>query len=146
VTVDSHRAWRPVRAPGAMRVLTGPCGVLALAAPVVALVALVDPNEPGHYPTCPFLLFTGLFCPGCGALRAVHALAHGRVDEALGLNPLVVVASLWLVVEWAGWVTRRLTGRPRTTMAPAWVLWCVLATIVAFGVLRNLPGFAFLAP
>ena len=34
------------------------------------VVAVLDPNEPGHYPTCPFLRLTGLGVPGCGSLAA----------------------------------------------------------------------------
>ena len=44
----------------------------------LATLATVDPNQPGHYPTCPFLATTGFYCPGCGALRAVHDLLHGE--------------------------------------------------------------------
>ena len=43
-----------------------------------AYVANVDPNVAGHYPTCPILAVTGWYCPGCGTLRAVHALAQSR--------------------------------------------------------------------
>lgn len=43
----------------AARGLRAPAGVLVAAAAVVAFVAVVDPNEQGHYPTCPFLALTG---------------------------------------------------------------------------------------
>ncbi|MFC7733202.1 DUF2752 domain-containing protein [Actinomadura keratinilytica] len=69
------------------RALVGPGIVLAAAAAGVALVSVVDPHEPGHYPTCPLLWATGLYCPGCGGLRMVNSLTHGRVGEAFGLNP-----------------------------------------------------------
>ena len=123
-----------------------PLGVAALAAAAVTTVALVEPNESGHYPTCPFLAVTGQFCPGCGALRAVHALAHGDVGTALGLNVLVVAAVVPLVVMWARWARRSWTGAPRTTAAPAAVLWSLLVVVVVFGVLRNIPAFDWLAP
>ena len=123
-----------------------PLGVAALAAAAVTTVAVVDPNEAGHYPTCPFLAVTGEFCPGCGALRAVHALAHGDVGTALGLNVLVVAAVVPLVVTWALWVRRLWTGAPRARVAPAPVLWSLLVVVLAFGVLRNVPAFDWLAP
>ncbi len=28
-----------------------------------AYVGTVDPNAPGHYPVCPLLHYTGLYCP-----------------------------------------------------------------------------------
>ncbi|GAB3598794.1 DUF2752 domain-containing protein [Angustibacter peucedani] len=123
----------------------GPVGAAAAAAAVTAYVGAVDPGTAGHYPTCPFLLLTGAYCPGCGSLRAMHALAHGDVATALARNPLTVACSLALVVLWAGWLRRSLSGAPRR-LAPAWVIYAFLGVVLAFWVLRNLPGFAFLAP
>jgi len=131
---------------GVRPTLAGPLGVAALAVAAVGVVAVVDPNEAGHYPTCPFLALTGLACPGCGSLRAVHALAHGDVGTALGLNLLTVLAVVPLVVIWARWLVRSRTGASRRTVAPAPLLWGMLVLVVAFGVLRNLPAFAWLAP
>ena len=112
-----------------------------------ALLYVVDPNRPGHYPTCPFLALTGLDCPGCGALRATHDLLHGDLTGALARNPLAVLAVPYLVLAFVTWVLRR-TGcpAPRSTQLPAWTIWALLVLVLAFGVLRNLPGFAFLSP
>ena len=131
---------------GVLSSLAGPLGVAALAASAVGVVAVVDPNEAGHYPTCPFLALTGQACPGCGSLRAVHALAHGDLGTALGLNLLTVLAVVPLVVIWARWLVRTRHGTSRRTVAPAPVLWGLLFVVVAFGVLRNLPAFGWLAP
>ena len=109
-------------------------------------VAAVDPNTVGHYPTCPFLAITGRYCPGCGALRAVHALAHGDPMTALARNPFVVVALGYVVVAWVLWLERTASGRPVRWLAPAWVLYSVLGAILMFGVLRNLPGWTWLSP
>ena len=111
-----------------------------------AVVAAVDPNVAGHYPTCPFLAITGWYCPGCGALRAVHALAHGDLVTALARNPFAVVAIGYLVVAWVIWLDRTARGRPRRWLAPPWVLYAVLAAVVTFGVLRNVPGWTWLSP
>lgn len=131
------------RRTGALRL---PLLAAGAAAVVVATVGAVDPNEPGHYPTCPFLAVTGWWCPGCGALRAVHALAHGDLGTALARNPFTVVAAAGLVVGWVLWARRRWLGRARTWVAPPAVLYALLAAVVAFGVLRNLPGWTWLSP
>ena len=54
-----------------------PAGVLAAVAGAFAYVGTVDPNEPGHYPVCPLLRLTGVYCPGCGGLRSAYAFVHG---------------------------------------------------------------------
>lgn len=111
------------------------------------LVAVVDPNEPGHYPTCPLLAATGLYCPGCGTMRALHDLAHGDLAGALARNPLTVLALPVLAWAWLSWVRGR-WGTPTTARAsvPAWVQWAVAALVVLFGVARNLPGMTLLSP
>ena len=119
-------------------------GVAALAG--TAYVAAVDPNAAGHYPTCPFLAITGWYCPGCGALRAVHALAHGDLVTALSRNPVAVVALGYVVLCWVLWLDRAATGRARRLLAPPWVLYGVLGAILAFWVLRNVPGWTWLSP
>ncbi|GAA3658318.1 DUF2752 domain-containing protein [Nonomuraea antimicrobica] len=127
--------------------MLAPLGVAAATGAVFAIVAVVDPNEPGHYPTCPFLWLTGLYCPGCGTLRTIHALAHLDPVAALGLNPLAVAMMPFLLFWWGRWMVRAWQGRPRrTTLAhPAW-LWAFLGVVMVYWVVRNLPFGAFLAP
>ena len=66
-------------------------GALAAAA---ALVYFYDPASAAFYPSCPLRALTGLLCPLCGGLRAAHALLHGRVLEAVALNPFLFAAGL----------------------------------------------------
>ena len=112
-----------------------------------ATLFAIDPNQPGHYPTCPFLASTGWFCPGCGALRSLHDLLHGDLAGALARNPMTVVAVPYLLLAWVTWILRT-TGRPapRSTSLPTWTIWLLLVVVVAFGVLRNLPGWGWLSP
>ena len=59
---------------------------------VAAVLYLLSPYDSGVYALCPFNAFTGLYCPGCGTLRGLHELLHGRVGSAMGLNPLMVLS------------------------------------------------------
>ena len=131
---------------GRVAALARPLGTAAAALAATAYVGLVDPNDPGHYPTCPFLALTGTFCPGCGSLRAVHALANGDPATAMGLNVLTVVGVVVLAVIWGRWAVRSWRGQPRSSVAPAWSLYLMLGVAVVFWVVRNLPVGEALAP
>ncbi len=126
--------------------LVGPVCVAALAGGVLAALQVLDPTEPGHYPTCPFLALTGWFCPGCGSLRMLHELGDGDLSGAAAMNPLGLLMIVALVAYWLGWVVRGVTGRPRGAPMPGWVVWVFLVVTLAYAVLRNLPGMGVLAP
>lgn len=134
------------------------CTLAAVAMAVLAgLVALflVDPARPtfgrfpAFYPPCPLHALTGLHCPGCGTLRALHQLLHGNLRTAFRLNPLMV-SSLPFVAYWAlSALVREVSGRrmPRFFLPAAWI-WVLLGVIVLFGIARNVPlyPFSLLAP
>ncbi|WP_407640282.1 DUF2752 domain-containing protein [Actinacidiphila rubida] len=136
----------PWSAAHALRRAAVPAAVLGGAAAAFAYVAAVDPNVPGHYPACPLLTYTGLYCPGCGGLRCAHALAHGRLGTALGDNALAVAGFAFFAVVWTAWCAAALRGRtfaPSLTRAHRWAFWTLL---IAFGVVRNLPFGRALVP
>jgi hypothetical protein len=111
------------------------------------------PMESNLYPTCIFHALTGLHCPGCGATRAVYALLHGRMTEALHQNALAVLALPFLGVMAVKSLWRWAHGLPPppSKISSRWSLRLTLAIvplIVLFGILRNLPWhpFTLLAP
>jgi hypothetical protein len=112
----------------------------------VALVALVDPHTGGRYPTCPFHAVTGLWCPGCGGLRAVHDLTHGHLTLALHENVLVVLLGPALAVWWLIARLRRSDGRRVTLVLSARGTLGVALLLAVFTLVRNLPFGAALAP
>lgn len=143
---DSLSSPGPAAPRGGRRLALLPLAVGAVGLLGAGYVTAVDPNVAGHFPTCPFLWVTGWYCPGCGALRAMHALGHGDVMTALARNPFAVVAAGYIVTTWVLWLRRTVTGRQQSWLAPAWVLNGVLGLILAFWVLRNLPGWTWLSP
>ncbi|MGA4562912.1 DUF2752 domain-containing protein [Uniformispora flossi] len=126
--------------------LLAPVVSLAGLAAATTYVGLVDPNRPGHYPVCPLLRFTGLYCPGCGGLRCVHALAHADIPAALGFNAFAVAMLPVVAVVWLRWAVRTVRGLPRTSVADPRLVRALVAGIILFAVVRNLPFGAFLAP
>nr|WP_236567744.1 MULTISPECIES: DUF2752 domain-containing protein [unclassified Nocardiopsis] len=140
--VERTRRWAESQPP-----VVWPVGLGALGLAGAALLHVVDPNEPGNYPTCPWLLLTGTFCPGCGSMRAIALFTHGDVLGSISMNPL-----LWLLAPYIAWTYARWlyqSVRPPTSppkLTPGWFLWALVIVITAHWILRNLPWFSFLAP
>ncbi|MGM7444346.1 DUF2752 domain-containing protein, partial [Streptomyces tunisiensis] len=132
--------------PGRAARLAAPAGLLAAVTAAFAYVAAVDPNEPGHYPVCPLLGLTGLYCPGCGGLRSAHAVAHGDLAAALQANAPAVLGYAAFAVLWTVWVIRAARGRPMRIDPPPAVLWTAGGLLLAFTVLRNTPFGGWLHP
>ncbi|MDO0915688.1 DUF2752 domain-containing protein [Streptomyces sp. DT2A-34] len=126
--------------------LAVPAGVLAAVVGAFAYVGTVDPNEPGHYPACPLLRFTGIYCPGCGGLRSAHAVVHGDFAAALQDNALAVVGYGLFAVVWTVWVVRAVRGRPISLVLSPVQLRAVGALLLVFTVVRNLPFGGWLHP
>lgn len=130
--------------------LRAPLLVAGLAVTGTGLVALLDPGVGGRYPPCPLLTLTGWYCPLCGGLRAVHALTKLDVAAAAGWNVLAVPLLVLAVWFWVVWLRRAWRGETTPArwrpIVPRWGVWSLALAGLAFGVLRNVPVLAFLAP
>ena len=128
-----------------LRMLVGigvPLGAIALAAICLGV---------NNTPPCRFYEITGLYCPGCGAGRALLALLHGRIYAAFRYQPLLMI-SLPFIVYYIAKVylefvfARRLLPFPK--IRNNWFGITVVAVIIAYWILRNIPlvPFSYLAP
>lgn len=94
------------------------------------------PTASSIYPQCPIWLLLGVQCPGCGATRALSALLHGHLREALRLNALTTLA-IPLSILYAG--GRRLFRIPAPgAQNSRALLYAGFAVLLAFTVARNL--------
>jgi len=115
---------------------------LALAAVVSALAAMAmmlyrfPPEVYGFYPACPFFEAMGLLCPGCGATRALAALVHGHLGEAMRWNGLVVLL-LPVLLGYAVVGYRRIAEGKAWPRVPGRAVMMLLGIALGFGVLRN---------
>jgi hypothetical protein len=129
----------------ARRVVAPVATITGLAAATVAL-HLRDPHASGSWGYCPISLL-GIYCPGCGGLRAVNDLTHGDLAGAASSNALLLLAMPLAVFLLARWAIDAWRGRQRGL--PALSSWPVLSVGIAlttvFTVARNLPG-SWLAP
>lgn len=123
--------------------------VSAAAALAAGVVFAIDPATGGFYPPCPTHVLTGLFCPGCGSLRAIHALLHGDFTAAAGRNLLVVALTPYLIYEYVSFGLSAFGARvPRRLFSTRAGAWFLIGAIAAFTILRNIPlyPFSLLAP
>jgi len=107
---------------------------------------LRDPHESGSWGFCPSAAL-GIYCPGCGGLRAVNDLMNGDVAGAASSNLLFVALIPVAVFLLGRWTWDRWTGNERE-LRPGLsrtVLWSLVVVAAVFVVLRNLPG-SWLAP
>jgi Protein of unknown function (DUF2752) len=113
--------------------------LLAFALLLCAALFFYPPARASLYPTCPIHRIFGIACPGCGATRALAALLHGDVTEALRLNALFVVLLPFAVASVIESYRRAL--RPeifRWPQPPAAAVYAALGAAIAFTVARNL--------
>jgi hypothetical protein len=122
---------------------------LSVALLAVILLRIFNPATSGIFPPCPLHYLTGLYCPGCGSLRAIHALLHGSLQQAWAMNPLTVVLLPFLTYGLASEVLMAFSGRrfPQPMLSAA-AIRGLCTVILLFGVIRNLPlhPFDLLAP
>lgn len=108
----------------------------------------VNPNQSGLYPPCLLYKVTGFYCAGCGATRALYALLHGRLLEALHDNALFITTLPlglgfvlpYLIRSWRAdtWLPIPVKGKPLLRRGIA-----AVSLVLAFSVMRNLPGWPF---
>ena len=127
-----EHSGRTTTSPGRYSLLAGG----ALAAGALTYIGVADPHRPGFlFPGCPFKALTGWDCPACGGLRMTHDLLHGDVGAAVVDNVFVLVGLpvlvVWLLVRW--WLGKALFPLPAVVT--------IVVTLVAWTVVRNLPGF-----
>ena len=91
------------------------------------------PVTTAFYPQCVFKQMTGLDCPGCGTTRALHALLHGRVEDAWRLNPMLF--ALMIVGGFA--MPSVLRGETPRFLYARWFGWGSFVVVTGWWILRN---------
>lgn len=110
----------------------------------VILVFLFNP-ETSFYPPCIFKKITNLQCPGCGSARACYHLLHGNFLIAVNYNLLVTGFLPLIALEGFSRVFKFKDQRGsklqviRNHVRPM----LVLAIVVIFWIVRNLPFYPF---
>lgn len=88
---------------------------------------------------CLFYKITGLYCPGCGGTRSVHALMDGHLFSSIRYNPIVlygVFIYLWYMIS----NTIEYVSKHKIKVGMKYhdtYLWIGLAILILFCLLRN---------
>lgn len=101
---------------------------------------ILDPEKYAVFPKCPFLLMTGLECPGCGTQRSIHQLLHLNIGAALRYNTFMVLALpyIFLGIYFDFFNGKARNPRLQNFFYGRWSAIVVLVIILAFWILRNL--------
>jgi hypothetical protein len=130
-----------------VELLSAPALVGAAGLAGAMVLHLRDPHGQGTYGFCPFLVLTGHPCAGCGGLRAVNDLTHGDLVGAVSSNVLAVVLVGVVGVTWLLWAIRRWRGDGGPMIRVNERIGVIVVVVfVAFGIVRNTPWGAWLAP
>ncbi len=127
--------------------MRGPVLTAAGLATATLALHLRDPHVSHSWGVCPLYALTGIYCPGCGGLRGVNDLTNGHLGAAASSNLLLVLAlpfAALLFARWT-WVTWQGSGTTVVPPLPRAVKLGLVAVVLVFWVLRNLPG-SWLAP
>lgn len=113
---------------------------------LAVLYFIKDARHPGFFPACPFHSLTGLYCPGCGSQRAISSLLHGNVYQALSYNSLLVASLPLLMCSAYGSVISvfRTQKANQAIFYNPVVAKIILALVLTFWLLRNIPVYPFL--
>jgi len=125
--------------------LAGTCGLAAIG----VVLFEFNPSHYGFYPRCLLYTSTGIYCPGCGSLRAMHQLTHGHLGTALRCNLLLTAslpfAAFYMLRHGLRWIA----GKPLPPLAvrPSWIA-ALAIVLILFTILRNIHAapFIYLAP
>ena len=130
-----HAAWR----------LAGACACAAIG----IVLFEFNPSHYGFYPRCWLYTSTGIYCPGCGSLRAMHQLTHGHLATALRCNLLLTLSVPFAAIFVMRYAWCWTAGKPLPTLAirPRWIK-ALVVVLVLFTILRNIPcaPFTYLVP
>lgn len=94
---------------------------------------------------CLFHALTGLYCPGCGITRMLFSLLELDFYSAYRANPLLfillILAIIYLFVKLIMTKIFR-----RKIYIPNFIYYILIAILLLYGLIRNLPGMEFLLP
>ena len=119
--------------------------IMPFAFPVIVVLLcvtyyFVNPSVQSHVIKCPWFFCTGTLCPACGSQRALHALVHGHILEALSYNYFFVIsipyALVAVLVSWYNF--NHCFDRLKALAFHRYTLYAYVVLFFAWWILRNI--------
>jgi hypothetical protein len=127
--------------------MTPPLIAAGLGVGTLALLHFRDPHVEGSYGLCPVYALFGVYCPGCGGMRAMHNLTDGDILDSLHSNLLALPLTIAFAVFVIDWIVRARRGRRwRVPGLSAVTVWSFFGLLAFYTVLRNTPWGTWLTP
>lgn len=106
----------------------------------LALLYGFNPNTTVWMPRCPFHEITGLECPGCGTLRAIHEVLHGNLSALWLYNPYLIIIVPYIgIVFYASCIKRRsLFGELGIYLTSKYAVALIACCTLLWWIVRNL--------
>ena len=97
---------------------------------------------------CAYYEASGFYCPGCGMTRAAYSLLQLDFYQAIRYNAFSIVAipliGLYILGGIYAWLFNKTNFMYDKIPGAIWIIFIV--ALLLYGVMRNIPQFAFLAP
>ncbi len=128
-----------------------PAGRILLVSGILVLVFVYRYFNPLDllFPQCPVYKISGMYCPGCGSQRALHAFLNGNLASAFRQNLLATLCYFAFLAEMLLMLAGRLKWRPSIWLKQTrYAALIILVAVLAFTFFRNIPIYPFtkLAP
>lgn len=94
---------------------------------------------------CLIRKYTHLYCPGCGITRMFISLFSLNFYQAFRYNPLVFTYLLLYIIYTLINVIRVYLKKAKISLNNG-IYIILIVVAIAFGILRNIPEFSYLAP
>ena len=112
-------------------------GILAVS--VLALIYYkFNPSDIAIFPKCPFLLLTGLKCPGCCSQRAINSLLHFDLFGAIRYNLLFVLSLPLIILLSYAEIMRNKKPALYIKLHKAKFIWFIFGTVILWWIIRNI--------
>lgn len=97
---------------------------------------------------CLYYELCGLYCPGCGMTRATYSLLQLDFYQAFRYNAFSIISipliALYVIGGVYAWLFNKHNFMDQKIPSVVWIIFII--SLLLYGLLRNIPQFAFLAP